>query len=226
MKILLISEPYIERMLFDYFAQILLKENHPKISKCEINNIILYDIDDALLRCDFIYILSSEQIPYKMIDKCHDFATKTGKKIYIDSYDNSIDSIDAVNSYTSHVLSLVPNNKPCILVLQVGKYAQIERIELSVCLSLTENSVKYSLHSNSLINKILYMSKLLDITVPMVNNDKESQITIITIKTGVENLLNNDVDTIFFDYFMRKLRPDYIIMACENGYEIYKILIR
>lgn len=225
MRILFIAEPYIDRLFFDFFAQnflhqfIVLKENHPEVFENEYDNICFCNLEEALNKSDSIIIFSSKNLPQKLIDRCYNHAKNTGKTIFYEFLDDRED-IDSVKSYIVDLLSTVMPEKPCVLLLQVGQKTQIERVELSLCASLNENGIKYFFSSNSIINKIRDLPVFLNFLNPFRYSIEESKIMIISIKIGIENLLGSNISGSFFDQFMQTLKPDYIVMTCENDYEL------
>lgn len=229
MKILFISEPYIERLLLDYFFLnnshqfILLKANHTRTSNGEYPNISFYDLEEALRICDSIYILSSEWLPFNLIEHCNAYAANEGKQFYCDGI-NSEKEDASTNSYIENIMPTIKPDKPNILLLQVGEKTQIERIELNLCFSLNTNGVKYVLHSNSWISKINTMASLLNLYIPYETPEEDEQITIVTIKSDIASMIDNNLDNLYFDEFMRLMKPDYIIMSCENGYDLQENL--
>lgn len=226
MKILFISEPYIERLLFDYFAEnsshqfIFLKANHPQMNDNEFSNLFFYSFDEALNKCDYIYILSSGCLPISMLKKCNAYAESTGKHLICDSVDREENSISD-NAYIENVLLTISSEKPNILILQVGKKTQIERVELNLCSRLNENGIKYALYSNTWSDKIKTISKSLNLSCPYGEVNIANQINVITLKSNIVDLFNSNL---YFDRFMFSVKPDFIVMSCENGYDLQQKL--
>ena len=174
----------MERLLLDYFYLnhshqfILLKANHPQLNNCEYKNVSFYDLEESLSMCDCIYILSYDCMPVNLVERCKDYATNEGKQFYCDGI-NSEKKDASVISFIGNIMPNIKLDKPNILVLQVGKKTQIERIELNLCFSLNTNGVNYALHSNSWINKIKTMATLLNLYVPYEESRDEEKITVI-----------------------------------------------
>lgn len=222
MKILFISEPYIERLLFDFFNQnhihqfLFLKANHPQMNNSDYSNLLFFSFDEALKKCDCIYILSSHYLPISIVEKCQVYAACEAKQFFCDSIEDEKDNISD-STYIKHILSTISSKKPNILVLQAGKKAQIERVELNICSCLYENGVKYALYSDTWSNKIKDMSKSLGLLCPYGELNEANQLNVVTLKADVADLLNRNL---LFDHFMYSVKPDYIVMAYENGYNL------
>ena len=218
MYILIISDPYIERSLIDYFTHmnnrsfILLRANHPEIQTCVKNNIYFMDLNEALEYCDCVYILNTENIPDSLIAKCR-LATDIKGIPFLCSgmFDIKKDIKEHFNDIeTSKAIGL-----PVILILQAGIMTQIEKTELNLCTLLQSNNVRYLLHTNSWLPEISKMANLLNVAAPYKDDDLP-QIAVVTIKENVLDFLRDSTDSAYFDDFVRTIRPDYIIMCCEN----------
>ena len=79
-------------------------------------------------------------------------------------------------------------------------------------------NIKYLLHTNTLFSQINTMADLLNINVIYKKNNDDAQISVISINENVLDLISNDIENIFFDKFLRTVKPDYIIMCFENDY--------
>lgn len=221
MNILFISEPYIERSLFEYFYQnnshkfILLKANHSQIQEFERNNILFLDLEEALQTCNGIYFLSTDNVPTSLLNKCQSYISES--KSDIELYFQEINHENDVETYIEKQMLLTKYDLPNILILQVGENAQLERTEIELCAELKNSGIGYVLHSNSWIDCISNMARSLGLFDPSEKNEK-TQIEIVSIKADISQLITNDVKNMYFEKFVRFLRPDYIIMCCENDY--------
>ena len=156
MNILFISEPYMERLLFDYFTReqthtfILLKLNHPEIKNKTENNICFMHLQEALTICDRIYIFNSNNISNSIVSKCE----LSSKERELPFYCISNRKTQDIKEYFNSILKLHMKDLPLILILQAGLNAQIEKVEISLCNSLTQNNIKYKLHTNTRLAQI------------------------------------------------------------------------
>ena len=221
MYVLFVSEPYIERSLLDYFNQvtvhkfILLKANHPEIQNCIMNNIHFMHLHEALELYDYIYIFGSEKISNSIITRCSIMAKQREIPLFCTiKHQNDKEMKD----YFDDIIASTPANLPTVLILQAGMNAQIEKTELNLYNSLRNNNIKYLLHTNTLFSQINTMADLLNINVIYKKNNDDAQISVISINENVLDLISNDIENIFFDKFLRTVKPDYIIMCCENDY--------
>lgn len=235
MNILFVSSSYIERTLFDYFINsvsehnfILLKWNHPEIVGEKLHNLHFMDLDQALNISDYVYILTDGRIPTVTKKKCFDVARNRGICF---SYNKLNDVInDSLSNYLYELLIPRIVNKPIILILQAGITAQIERMELEICHSLVTKGVKYKLYTNSWLSNLSTSFPIFKFKSQIEKSDLDEQISLISVEHNVIELLESRPENIFFDVFMRNLRPDYILMCCEHDYthmdalnEIFKI---
>lgn len=222
MNILFISEPYIERLLLDYFTYekthtfIMLKLNHPEIKNNIENNICFLHLQEALISCDCIYILYSENISNSIISKCKLVSKERGLPLYCVNNQKKQDT----KEYLGNILKSYVPNLPLILLLQAGVNTQIEKAEIALCHTLIHNNIKYKLHTNTWLPQINTMSTNLNTIPAYITTDIDAQISIFTIGENLLDLSSNHSENIFFDSFMRTIHPDYIIVCCENDYSL------
>lgn len=220
MNVLFISEPYIERLLLCYFIHeekhkfIMLKANHPEIQRRAQNNLRFLDLSEAILECDCIYILYAEKVPTSIIAICETIACDRKIPLFCS---NSSETTGNLENYLDNILNSTACNLPTILILQEGTTAQIEKTELNLCFSLQNNNIRYNLHFNSCVQEVNKMSIALD-TTRICSSANDAQISVITIKENIFNLIKNNSECLFFERFCRMIQADYIIMCCENDY--------
>ena len=223
MKILFISNAYVERTLLDYFMLknnhqiILLKANHPDYQHLQTDTLIFMSLEDALKSCDIIYLFPEGKIPPRTVQRCKTYAKTENVRLFYPEdttpYENNL------KSYLFDVVLPQTKEQPNVLVLQIGESSQIERAELNLCRSLKAYGVRYTLHTNSWLDKVKNMAILLGLPDTYEEN-KKSQLIINTIKINILDLITNDLETLYFDKFMRSVKTDYIIMCCENDYSL------
>lgn len=235
MNILFISCPYIERTLFDYFINftsehnfILLKWNHPEVVGEKLHNLHFMDLDQALSISDYVYILTDGRIPTVTKEKCFHAAQNRGICF---SYNKLNDVVgDSLSNYLYELLTPQVVNKPIILILQAGITAQIEKMELEICHMLVTNEVSYKLYTSSWLSNLSNSFPIFKFKSQIEKSALDEQISLISVGRNVIELLESRPENIFFDVFMRNLKPDYILMCCEHDYthmeelkEVFKI---
>lgn len=223
MRILFISNPYLEDAVIDAFEKVtdhsfvLLKSNHMLTHHNKIHNIVFLNLDEALMNCDYIYILSDKNIAHSVVSKCR----KVARCSNIGFYYSNIDNRNTTNfkKYLKNVISTSNSQIPNILILQAGIHAQIERTEYNLIKQLDSKDVQYLYNTNSFLYKINNDMKAI-LNIELFQSEKNSPCLIInTIKTDIWNLIDSKVDNLFFDKFMLLLKPDYIIISCENNFK-------
>jgi hypothetical protein len=223
MHILFISEPYVERTLLNYFSKIcehtviLLQANHPELRLDTVRNVQIMNLHDALMLCDSIYILGSEKVSAALVEKCLSAAEQRGiQHCCIEKFDGTA----KLATYLDGVLATYSKNVPVVLVLQAGKRAQVERTELHLCGSLNINGVKFAFHSNTGASKMNDFARALCAN-DMFRTEEEAQISIVTIKEDLISLMDNAKENMVFDSFIRSIQPDFVIVCCENDFNLH-----
>ena len=204
--------------MFDLFlcdnrnTYIFVKENHPE-SNIIKSNCAFMDIASALNFCDCIIIFYAVIISPSLIKKCKEVERTRHIPLHVV---NEPKKPYGTKRMVNEILKTI-RNVPSILILQVGISSQIERVENELYNFLMNENVVFSFYSNSLFSSICET-----IDKPINNGLSKkipaSVISIISITNDINDLITNDTDNFFFDIFLRKLRPDYTIICCENDF--------
>lgn len=140
----------VYNLLVSTHTFILLKLNHPEIKNKTENNICFMRLQEALTICDCIYIFNSNNISNSIVSKCE----LSSKERELPFYCISNRKTQDIKEYFNSILKSHMKDLPLILILQAGLNAQIEKVEIALCNSLTQNNIKYKLHTNTRLAQI------------------------------------------------------------------------
>ena len=211
MKLFLLSSSYIEDTLCGIFKNIetliMLKDNHIHGFEVSVGyEIKLFEkIDDAIEASDLILIIQDKEIPI-FLNIQTKLCYRSGKKVVV-LYTN------ASNTAGLSLKNEIQYNKPTILLLESGKYAQLEKTEFEINHQFSSHEIKPYHRLSFLSHAIITCNDIKDYISFDSVRQEDSDVQIISIPRFDKISI---VQSSNYAELIQYLMPDIVIVCAES----------
>lgn len=231
MTMFLLSSSIIENSLIpnlDYIIGrditkiVVLRENHTEYEYSEYSKhevVLCNTIFEATAICDFAIII----LPPNVTDDRYETIYKYVKTKIRDTYFMNLNRDSCWNEISR--ASLHAKDIPTILILAIGRFHQVQNIEISLNEIFSKNQIKFRQSVSHTTVRILHEFRNQKLLNPKIDNSLSASDFDVMIQTWCSDsfeLAFNDMSLLKTVY---EADPSYVFLACERNFQSNSELI-